>query len=124
MVRIRRPSHPRRGGPAHRRTGCAPTGALQPPTAEDTPLLEALAEDGRITHTRLAELTGWSKARVTRRLDALESSGALSYEVDLLPERLDHHLNATLWLRVAPAHLHRVGEELAGNDKVAFDPAP
>ncbi|MFE2217350.1 Lrp/AsnC family transcriptional regulator [Streptomyces canus] len=98
----------------------APTGTLQPPTAEDTPLLEALAEDGRTTHTRLAELTGWSKARVTRRLDALESSGALSYEVDLLPERLDHHLNATLWLRVAPAHLHRVGEELAGHDEVAF----
>ncbi|WP_329224882.1 Lrp/AsnC family transcriptional regulator [Streptomyces canus] len=95
-------------------------GTLQPPTAEDTPLLDALAEDGRTTHTRLAELTGWSKARVARRLDALESSGALSYEVDLLPERLDHHLNATLWLRVAPAHLHRVGEELAGHDEVAF----
>ena len=98
----------------------APSGAHHPPTAEDAPLLEALAEDGRTTHTRLAELTGWSKARVARRLDALESSGALSYDVDLLAERLGHHLNATLWLRVAPAHLHRVGEELAGHDEVAF----
>lgn len=31
------------------------------------------------------------------------------YHVDLLPERLDRHLDATLWLRVAPAHLERVG---------------
>ncbi|MEV7069748.1 Lrp/AsnC family transcriptional regulator [Streptomyces sp. NPDC091972] len=98
----------------------APTGPVQPPTAEDTPLLDALAEDGRTTHTRLAELTGWSKARVARRLDALESSGALTYDVDLLPERLGHRLNATLWLRMAPAHVHRVGEELAGHDEVAF----
>ena len=98
----------------------AATGPFQPPTVEDTPLLDALAEDGRTTHTRLAELTGWSKARVARRLDALESSGSLSYDVDLLPERLGHHLNATLWLRVAPAHLQRVGEELAAHDEVAF----
>ncbi|MEU9166649.1 Lrp/AsnC family transcriptional regulator [Streptomyces sp. NPDC048420] len=99
----------------------APTpGPHDPPTAEDTPLLDALAEDGRTTHTRLAELTGWSKARVARRVDALESSGVLSYDIDLLPERLGHHLNATLWLRVAPARLHRVGEELAGHDEVAF----
>ncbi|MFF0013877.1 Lrp/AsnC family transcriptional regulator [Streptomyces sp. NPDC005374] len=98
----------------------APTGPHDPPTAEDAPLLAALAEDGRTTHTRLAELTGWSTARVARRLTALESSGALSYDVDLLAERLGHHLNATLWLRVAPAHLHRVGEELADHDEVAF----
>ncbi|WP_020118077.1 Lrp/AsnC family transcriptional regulator [Streptomyces canus] len=98
----------------------AATGPLQPPTVEDTPLLDALAEDGRTTHTRLAELTGWSKARVARRLAALESSGSLSYDVDLLPERLGHHLNAALWLRVAPAHLQRVGEELADHDEVAF----
>lgn len=98
----------------------APSGPLLPPTAEDAPLLDALAEDGRTTHTQLAELTGWSKARVARRLDSLESSGTLSYEVDLLPERLGHQLNAMLWLRVAPAHLQRVGDELAGHDEVAF----
>lgn len=97
-----------------------PTGPFLPPTEEDAPLLDALAEDGRTTHTQLAERTGWSKARVARRLDALEASGTLSYDVDLLPERLGHQLNATLWLRVAPAHLQRVGEELAGHDEVAF----
>ncbi|GEC07394.1 AsnC family transcriptional regulator [Streptomyces spinoverrucosus] len=98
----------------------APAGPLRPPTDEDAPLLAALAEDGRTTHTRLAELTGWSNARVARRLAALETSGTLSYDVDLLPERLGHALNATLWLRVAPACLKQAGEELARHAEVAF----
>lgn len=97
-----------------------PAEQLRPPTDEDTPLLHALAEDGRTTHARLAELTGWSNARVARRLEALETLGTLSYDVDLLPERLGHTLNATLWLRVAPAHLKRAGEELAEHAEVAF----
>ncbi|WP_405736941.1 Lrp/AsnC family transcriptional regulator [Streptomyces sp. NBC_01537] len=98
----------------------APTGPLLPPAEEDAPLLDALAQDGRTTHTELAALTGWSKARVARRLEALETSGTLSYDVDSLPERLGYHLNATLWLRVSPAHLQRIGEELARHDEVAF----
>lgn len=97
-----------------------PAGPPPPPTEQDAPLLAALAEDGRTTHTRLAELTGWSTARVTRRLETLETSGTLVYDVDLLPEHLGYHLNATLWLRVAPARLHQIGTELAGHDEVAF----
>ncbi|MET7485316.1 AsnC family transcriptional regulator [Streptomyces sp. NPDC005538] len=89
-------------------------------TDEDTPLLDALAEDGRATHTQLADATGWSTARVARRLDALEHSGALAYDVELLSARLGFALTATLWLRVAPARLERAGEELAGHDQVAF----
>ncbi|MEV2213908.1 AsnC family transcriptional regulator [Streptomyces sp. NPDC050997] len=98
----------------------APTGPLLTPTTEDAPLLDALAEDGRTTHTQLADLTGWSKGRVGRRLEALETSGTLSYDVDLIPERLGRHLNATLWLRVAPTHLERTGNEIARHDEVAF----
>ena len=97
-----------------------PSGPLLPLTDEDAPLLDALAQDGRTTHTRLAERTGWSVARVTRRLEALESSGTLSYDVDLLPERLGHLLDATLWLRVAPARLRAVGLEVAGHPEIAF----
>ncbi|GAA2330750.1 Lrp/AsnC family transcriptional regulator [Streptomyces kunmingensis] len=97
-----------------------PIGPARPPADEDAPLLAALAEDGRVTHTRLAGLTGWSKARVARRLERLERSGTLLYDVDLLPELLGHRLNATLWLRVAPARLARAGEELARHDEVAF----
>ncbi|MEV0742043.1 Lrp/AsnC family transcriptional regulator [Streptomyces sp. NPDC050549] len=98
----------------------APTGPLRPPTDEDAPLLDALAEDGRTTHTRLAELTGWSNARVARRLETLETSGTLFYDVELLPERLGHTLNATLWLRVSPARLEETGEALARHPEVAF----
>ena len=62
--------------------------------------------------------------RVARRLEALESSGTLFYDLfydlDLLPERLGYQLNATLWLRVTPAALERVGTELASHDEVAF----
>ncbi|MFE2884476.1 Lrp/AsnC family transcriptional regulator [Streptomyces graminifolii] len=97
-----------------------PTGPPVRLTDEDTPLLDALADDGRATHTQLADVTGWSTARVARRLDALESSGALAYDVELLSARLGFALNATLWLRVAPARLARVGEQLAAHDEVAF----
>ncbi|MGW1623149.1 Lrp/AsnC family transcriptional regulator [Streptomyces sp. NPDC002172] len=95
-------------------------GPPPPPAAEDAPLLDALAQDGRTTHTRLAGLTGWSLSRVARRLESLEGSGTLEYEVELLPERLGFGLNAILWLRVAPAHLERVGTETARLDEVPF----
>ncbi|MBD0676631.1 Lrp/AsnC family transcriptional regulator [Streptomyces sp. CBMA156] len=88
----------------------------RPPLApgdEDLPLLEALAEDGRASHTRLAELTGWSKPRVARRLEALEATGSLTYDVDAMPERLGYELNAALWLQVDLSQLHRIGEEIS-----------
>nr|WSW70600.1 AsnC family transcriptional regulator [Streptomyces sp. NBC_00995] len=98
----------------------APTGPLLPLTSEDGPLLDALAEDGRTSHTRLARVTGWSKGRVARRLESLEASGTLSYDIDLLPQHLGYHLNATVWLRVAPARLERAGDEIARHEEVAF----
>ncbi|MFF0410446.1 Lrp/AsnC family transcriptional regulator [Kitasatospora sp. NPDC004745] len=97
-----------------------PAGPPIPPTDEDGPLLAALAEDGRVSHTRLAEVTGWSKPRVARRLEALEGSGSLIYDIDTLPERLGYGLNATLWLQVDLPRLHRIGEELSRHDECAF----
>ncbi|WP_406530803.1 Lrp/AsnC family transcriptional regulator, partial [Streptomyces sp. I8-5] len=91
-----------------------------PTTDEDLPLLEALAEDGRASHTRLAEVTGWSKPRVARRLEALEGSGSLVYDIDAVPERLGYELNATLWLQVDLPRLQEIGEELSGHDECAF----
>ncbi|OBI20179.1 Lrp/AsnC family transcriptional regulator [Mycobacterium sp. E2497] len=96
------------------------TGRPSPPAPEDRPMLNALADDGRAPHTRLAERTGWSVARVRRRLAALEAAGALLYDVDVLPERLGYHLSAMLWLTVAPRHVQRVGEQIAAHDQVAF----
>lgn len=102
------------------RAGRASTGQLISPTAQDGPLLEALTDDGRAPQALLAQQTGWSAARVARRIAALETSGSLLYEIDLLPERLGYHLNAMLWLTVAPQHLHSAGEQIAAHDEIAF----
>lgn len=105
-----------------RLTAGRPVPALSspPPGEQDLPLLRALAEDGRATHTHLAEVTGWSKPRVARRLEVLEAAGSLTYDVDTLPERLGYRLNATLWLQVDLERLHQVGEEVGGHNECAF----
>jgi DNA-binding Lrp family transcriptional regulator len=95
-------------------------GAPTPIGPEDAPLLTGLAADGRASLADLAAATRWSPGRVARRLAALEAAGALDFRVDLLPDALDRPLAATLWLRVAPAHLDEVGARVAGHDEVAF----
>ncbi|WP_081252767.1 Lrp/AsnC family transcriptional regulator, partial [Mycobacterium avium] len=90
------------------------------PTAEDRPLLAALADDGRTPQSQLAARTGGSVARVSRRIAALEACGALVYDVDVLPERLGHRLSAMLWLTVAPRDVHTVGERIAAHPQIAF----
>lgn len=100
--------------PAHR----GPASPI-PPSDEDQPLLAALAEDGRTPQAKLAQLTGWSPARVARRLAALETAGTLTYDVDVLPERLDFALHAVVWLRTAPHRLAGVAEQLVAHAEIA-----
>jgi DNA-binding IclR family transcriptional regulator len=45
------------------------------PAAEDRPMLDALAEDGRAPQSLLAERAGWTVARVGRCLATLGSLG-------------------------------------------------
>jgi DNA-binding Lrp family transcriptional regulator len=89
------------------------------PHPDDRVLFDALAEDGRVPHARLAELTGWSPARVKRRLAALASSGTLTFDVDMLPERLGFGVNAVLWLTAAPSHVAAIGERVADHPEIA-----
>jgi DNA-binding Lrp family transcriptional regulator len=89
------------------------------PADEDRALFEALAEDGRAPHARLAEHAGWSPARVKRRLAALEASGTLTYDVDVLPNLLGFDVNAMVWLNTSPSHLAGVGEQIALHDEIA-----
>jgi DNA-binding Lrp family transcriptional regulator len=89
------------------------------PSSEDRALFDALAEDGRAPHARLAEHTGWSTPRVARRVAALEASGTLTYDVDLLPERLGFDVNAMIWLTTAPRHVESVGRQVAAHAEVA-----
>lgn len=95
-------------------------GADGPVRSEDRALVDALSDDGRLSHRRLAEVTGTTVGRVSRRLHALERCGALAYDVELLPERLGFALSATVWLRVAPTALEEVGVALAGHEEVSF----
>ncbi|MET0452963.1 MAG: Lrp/AsnC family transcriptional regulator [Mycobacterium sp.] len=89
------------------------------PDDEDQALFDALAVDGRAPHARLAEHTGWSTPRVTRRLAALEAGGALTYDVDILPQRLGFDVNAMIWLTTAPPHLDGVGQQIAAHAEIA-----
>ena len=59
-------------------------------------------------------------ARVSRRLAALEASGALLYDVDVLAERPATNSARCCWLTLAPKDLHRVGERIAAHDQIAF----
>lgn len=99
-------------------------GAISPTTSvaadeQDKPLFAALAADGRVPHSRLAEHTGWSSARVKRRMAALEASGTLAFDVDLLPERLGFYVSAMLWLTTTPRRLAAVAEQIAAHEEVA-----
>lgn len=89
------------------------------PTPDDQPLLDALAEDGRISDSALAGLTRWSPARVKRRMVALQGCGTLSFDLDVLPERLGFMLHAIIWISVVPQHLTSVAEQIVRHDEVA-----
>lgn len=102
----------------HSSTATSATGATAP-TAEDQPLFDALAADGRAPHSRLAEQASWSTPRVTRRLAALEAAGSMTYDVDLLPQRLGFDVNAMIWVSTAPAHLECVGRQIAAHAEIA-----
>ena len=86
----------------------------------DTPLLDALARDGRCSYAALAAATGWTQGRVTRRLAAMRGAGVLYFDVDLATELMGFATAAYLWLTIEPARLDAVGEEIARHAEVPF----
>ena len=88
--------------------------------SSDGLLLAALGRDGRASLAELAKATGWSPATVARRLNDLQSSGAIYFDVDLDPAQLGVTTGALLWMSVAPAHLDKVANALAQHDELAF----
>ncbi|GAA3641254.1 AsnC family transcriptional regulator [Kineosporia mesophila] len=87
---------------------------------DDDTLLAGLRADGRAPVSRLAQATGWSAARVQRRLDELVHAGLFYFDVEMAIEALGFFTHATLWLTVAPADLDRVGLELAEHKEIAY----
>lgn len=43
---------------------------------------------------------------------ALQGSGTLSFDLDVLPERLGFMLHAIIWISVVPQHLTLVAEQI------------
>lgn len=92
-------------------------------TREDQALLTALADDGRASIAALADVTGWTAARASRRLHELLSGGGIRIEADLDTRALGFHASAFLWLSVAPGHLHEVGSALSTRPETGFTAA-
>jgi DNA-binding Lrp family transcriptional regulator len=88
--------------------------------AADHALLEALAVDGRATHTDLATATGWSESTVRRRLEHLRSSGALLIQLEFDPHALGYRAQARLWMSVRPSGLVEAAETMATHPEVSF----
>jgi DNA-binding Lrp family transcriptional regulator len=88
--------------------------------AEDEPLLDALALDGRCSYAALAAAAGWTQGRVTRRLAALRDGGVLYFDVDMATQLMGFTASAYLWLTVEPACLVAAGEQVAGHAEVPF----
>ncbi len=97
-----------------------PTGEPVLLAADDQPMLDVLARDGRASYATLAAATGWSDARAARRLAALRASGTLYLDVDLAAPLLGFHSSAYLWLVVEPAQLATAGQAIAEHAEVPF----
>jgi DNA-binding Lrp family transcriptional regulator len=89
-------------------------------TGADRDLLAVLGRDGRASHTELADATGWSAVTVARRLEELQASGAIFFDLEISAALLGAGTHALLWMAVEPAHLDRVGTALAGHGELAF----
>jgi len=85
-----------------------------------SPLLAELARDGRTGVVDLARATGWSKARVSARLEELLDGQALRLAVDLAYARFGFHTTAYLWLTVSPGRLRETGDTLSRHPETTF----
>jgi DNA-binding Lrp family transcriptional regulator len=56
---------------------------------------------------------------VTRRIAALEASTTLTYDVDVLPERLGFAVHAMVWMRMPPRHVPEVAQKLLSHREIA-----
>ncbi|MFJ5264712.1 Lrp/AsnC family transcriptional regulator [Streptomyces sp. NPDC088387] len=90
------------------------------PREQDDPLMAELARDGRAGVVELARACGWSKSRVSARLDELLAAGTLRIAVDLAYPRFGFHAPAYLWLTVAPGRLDATGEVLSAHPETTF----
>ena len=84
----------------------------------DQEIGKALAADARMPAAAVARATGYPQSTVRRRLSALFDQGKLRTHTLVVPRRLGLGVDADIRMRVAPAHLDEVGQQLAAHPAV------
>jgi DNA-binding Lrp family transcriptional regulator len=84
----------------------------------DQEIGKALAADARMPAAAVARATGYPPSTVRRRLSALFDQGKLRTHTLVVPRRLGLGVDADIRMRVAPAHLDEVGQQLAAHPAV------
>ncbi|MEU8968763.1 Lrp/AsnC family transcriptional regulator [Streptomyces monashensis] len=64
--------------------------------------MRALSNDGRISFSQLAHVTGWSEASVRRQLTKLRCCDAVRFSVEINPALFGYKVEAIVWLKVTP----------------------
>lgn len=89
-------------------------------TEADTPLIDALSWDGRLSYAELSTATGWPESTARRRVQELFDSGSLYTDVEIEPELYGFRAAVIMWLSVAPSRVVAVGTALAGHEEIVF----
>lgn len=87
---------------------------------EDKMLVRGLAENGRRTFEELARLAGVSEQTAARRVEALRASALVTIRAVVDPRRIGLPVAALLRLRVAPAQLEEVAEQMSRSRHVRY----
>ncbi|MEV5508677.1 Lrp/AsnC family transcriptional regulator [Streptomyces orinoci] len=88
--------------------------------AADQAMLAVLARDGRTGYPELARAAGRSESTVRRRLEHLRDTGAIYFDVEILPEHFGLTVQAALFATVAPHNLAEAGEALSRHPEIPW----
>ncbi|MFW0794744.1 Lrp/AsnC family transcriptional regulator [Gordonia sp. CPCC 205515] len=94
-----------------------PSGEFDEP---DATIVRALARDGRIALTTIAEEAGIPESTARRRVDHLFTTGRLHTRIVIEPASLGLPVEALLWIQANPAVTVEVGEMLAKLPSVRY----
>jgi len=85
----------------------------------DTELLNLLIKDGRMSYADIARQLGVSRAHARTRVNALVEEGVIEqFTAVVNPEKLGKAISTFVDLRVAPAALQQVADELSACPEV------
>jgi DNA-binding Lrp family transcriptional regulator len=86
----------------------------------DTRLLAELSSDGRRSYADLSQDLGLSETAIARRIAALRAADRVYFLAMVDPSALGYELEAFLHLRVDPARLETVCNQLAGAEQLRY----